>query len=47
MSNFPHRDEGPFGCLLLAWLIALVFSLAFWGVVAWAIIELVQYVTAN
>lgn len=47
MSHFPQRDEGPVGCFLLAWLIALVLTLAFWGVVAWAIIELVQHVTAN
>lgn len=30
-----------------AWLVGILLTLAFWGVVVWGIIELVQWVTAQ
>lgn len=32
---------------IIVWVLALLLGLAFWGTVAWAVIELVQWVTAK
>lgn len=32
---------------IIAWLISVLLVLAFWGVITWGVIELVQWVTSK
>lgn len=38
-----RRNDGPIGCFLLVWLIGLLLTLAFWGLVAYGVWEGIQY----
>lgn len=45
--RLPSGETVGVGVVLLVWGIGVLLTLAFWGVVVWGIIELVQWVTAQ
>jgi hypothetical protein len=45
-SRFSTEEKFTVG-VLAVWFVGLLFTLAFWAVVVWGIIELVQWVTSK
>jgi hypothetical protein len=44
--KFNNTDKG-LGVVIAIWVVVILANLAFWGVVIWGIIELVQWVTTK
>lgn len=46
-SYYPQRSNGPIGCIVVAWLIGLIVTFAFWGLVGWGIVELILFLRSQ
>jgi len=44
--KFNKTDKG-LGVVIAFWVVGVLLNLAFWGVVVWAVIKLVEWVTSQ
>lgn len=47
MNLKARKGDGPIIAFIAVWLLGLLLSLAFWGVVVWGIIELVSWLVTK